>query len=104
MKESDIVTLSDGERYILLNEIDYEGKKYFTAVEVLEDNTFNSENTVFFEHVVEDGEDYLEDVVDEEIINVLLMYNLHEVADAEDPEHFAKLEKFLEENGQISSN
>ena len=61
-----IVTLEDNEKYLLLMETNQEGHKFYYANKLTDDEKTTSEYEIF-EQTTEDGTDYLEIVLDEEI-------------------------------------
>ena len=61
-----IVTLEDNDKYLLLMETTQEGHKFYYANKLTDDEKTTSEYEIF-EQTSEDGTDYLELVLDEEI-------------------------------------
>lgn len=70
MKVDTIVTLDGNERYYLVDKTEQDGKKYFLATKLKEDNTPLEESQIF-EEIVEEGTTYLETVADELTYNQL---------------------------------
>lgn len=70
MKTDTIVTLDGNERYYLVDKTEQDGKTYFLATKLKEDNTPLEESQIF-EEIVEDGTTYLETVEDELTYNQL---------------------------------
>ena len=72
MKKDTIITLENGKDYILLDSSTQEGKEYFVAVEYKKDENKATNNYKFFEEI-KNGEDiYIQEVVDENIIKLLI--------------------------------
>lgn len=59
-----IVTLENGKDYLLLEELQLDGKRYVYAVRVLEDETPTSEYIIYEAITAQDGE-YLKDVTNQ---------------------------------------
>lgn len=70
MEEVTIVTLEENERYALVDKTEQNGKVYYLATEVDKDNA-PLEHSVIFEEIIEDGEKYLEEVEDQEVLDRL---------------------------------
>lgn len=70
MKVDTIVTLDGNERYYLVDKTEQDGKTYFLATKLKEDNTPLEESQIF-EEIVEEGTTYLEIVADELTYNQL---------------------------------
>lgn len=70
MKVDTIVTLDGNERYYLVDKTEQDGKTYFLATKLKEDNTPLEESQIF-EEIVEEGTTYLETVADELTYNQL---------------------------------
>ena len=70
MKVDTIVTLDGNERYYLVDKTEQDGKTYFLATKLKEDNTQLEESQIF-EEIVEEGTTYLETVADELTYNQL---------------------------------
>ena len=71
MKKGDLITLDDNEKYLLLMNTELEGKKFFYANKVDEQNNTTSEYEIFEEVVEEDGT-YMELVEDAEVKELLV--------------------------------
>ena len=70
MKVDTIVTLDGNERYYLVDKTEQDGKTYFLATKLKEDNTPLEESQIV-EEIVEEGTTYLETVADELVYNQL---------------------------------
>ena len=72
MKKDTIITLENGQEYILLDSTIQDNKTYFLAVgyDKLENKTNNDYK--FFEEQNDNGEIYIQEVVDNNIIQLLL--------------------------------
>ena len=92
--EDEILSLEDGSEYVLLDEFDYEGKRYFYTVGYDEENGYDTEDYLFFEHVFdENNEEYVEKIDNKRgYYKKLLAYELGTTF-AEEPE----LRKMVEE-------
>lgn len=102
MMEGDVVTLDDNSQYILINETELDGRKYFSALQLDNNGKFDKDSLIFFEHVMENDEDFLEDVQDEEIKQILAIHNLEYLASQEDEEFDDKMKQFIKEYDQKS--
>lgn len=71
MKKGDLITLEDNEKYLLLMDTELEGKKFFYASMVDENNNPTSEYEIFEEINEEDGT-YMELVEDAEARELLI--------------------------------
>lgn len=71
MKKGDLITLEDNEKYLLLMDTELEGKKFFYANMVDENNNPTSEYEIFEEINEEDGT-YMELVEDAEARELLI--------------------------------
>ena len=70
MKVDTIVTLDGNQRYYRVDKTEQDGKTYFLATKLKEDNTPLEESQIF-EEIVEEGTTYLETVADELTYNQL---------------------------------
>lgn len=68
---NNIVTLTNGNDFWILETLEYQGKKYVYTERVLEDETETGE-FVIFEATVKEGEEYLVPVNDKEIYDELI--------------------------------
>lgn len=66
-----IVVLDNKERYIILNQTMYLGKKYFLAMGIDENKELITSKVVIFEEIVSGLDLYVEKVTDQEIIKTL---------------------------------
>jgi len=69
--EDEILELDDGSRYVLMDEFDFEGKRYYFTVGYLEDG-YDPKLVAFFEHIVEGEDEYVEKVNDQKLYKKLL--------------------------------
>lgn len=99
MKENDLVTLDDGKRYLLANEVDLEENgKYFLAVEANSEG-LNFKNSMFFKAGEDEEGEYLDDVINPDEIRALIGVVMgKEIIEAR-PELADELEKKLESIG-----
>lgn len=104
LKENNVITLDSGERYLLLHELEnVEGKNYFYAIGVQDDDNLDKDDLQFFEVSIEDGEELVEVVDPEtELFKTLTAIEFIDSKIDEDPSY----EKYLDEimNTQTSSN
>ncbi len=104
LKENNVITLDSGERYLLLHELEnVEGKNYFYAIGVQDDDNLDKDDLQFFEVSIEDGEELVEVVDPEtELFKTLTAIEFIDSKIDEDPSY----EKYLDEimNKQTSSN
>ncbi len=71
LKINHIVVLENKEEYIILNEVMYEGKKFFLAMRLNEKREVISRNVIIFEEYISGFETYVAKVVDSELITIL---------------------------------
>ena len=69
-----IMTLTDGKKYIILNQAIYKETNYFFVVRVSEDLTNIAEEFRIIEEVKKDDKRYIRDVKDEKMIQLLSKY------------------------------
>ena len=69
-----IMTLTDGKKYIILNQAIYKETNYFFVVRVSEDLTNIEEEFRIIEEVKKDDKRYIGDVKDEKMIQLLSKY------------------------------
>lgn len=66
-----IIKLNNDEKYIVLNELDYNEKKYFLTMGVVDDNEIDSTRVV----IIEEGHDnegyFVEKVIDSDLLLTL---------------------------------
>lgn len=71
LKPNVIITLENNKKYVLLNETEYNNKKYFLAMEVNEKKEVIPDNVAIFENVVGEKETYIEKINDPKLIAIL---------------------------------
>ncbi len=107
MKENIIITLETGARYLLLHELnDIDGKNYFFAVGITDDDSLDEKETVFFEVTTENGEELVEKVDPEsDLYKTLITIEYADSRLDEDPSFAPKLETLINviEKQQTSS-
>ena len=82
MKKGQIITLDDNSKYLLLMDTNQEGHKFFYANKLTEDEKTTAEYEIF-EEVVENGETFMDLVLDEDIkeyLNTVFTTDLLETA------------------------
>lgn len=72
MKKDTIITLENGKEFILLDETVEDGKKYFFSVGYSSVENKTSNDYKFFEEIINNDEIYIQEVVDENLIKILL--------------------------------
>lgn len=92
--EDQILELDDGNRYVLMDEFDFEGKRYFFTVGFLEEG-YDFNKILFFEHGVEGDEEFVEEVKNNKLVKKLLAYELSSSV-ADEPELSKALMKELD--------
>lgn len=68
-----IITLDDGSKYMIMDQGNYNGKCYFLASE-LDNNEDLTDKILIFEETVENGERIVSTVIDEKILKALADY------------------------------
>ncbi len=63
-----IITLSNNEKYVVLNETLYSGKKYFLTMGVDEKKEVQTDNVAIFEEELEGLDTYVKKVTDSELM------------------------------------
>ncbi len=71
IKVGNVVTLEDDLEFLLLEETEYEGKKYFYAIKTINQEQV-TDDTMIFEAIVENGEEFLMPVAEKELFDKLL--------------------------------
>ena len=66
-----ILELSGGKKYLVIRQAAYKGKTYYFGGEVLEDESDFTDKFLFLERVERDGDVYIEEVTDKEVLGVL---------------------------------
>lgn len=66
-----IIVLDNQERYIILNQTMYTGKKYFLAMGIDENKELITSKVVILEEIVNGLDIYVEKVTDQELIKTL---------------------------------
>jgi hypothetical protein len=90
MKVQDVITLEEGLEYLLLTEIEYEDKNYFLAVAVEDENIYIEDH--FFCTTGHDEEgDFIDEVMDKDLIQKLYVLLATSEAIEEFPEIADKL-------------
>ncbi len=67
-----IITLNDNKKYIIISETNYEGNRYFALAGVLEDESNINNEYLIAKEMIEDGDTYIEDVTDQNLIDILV--------------------------------
>jgi len=77
MVEDQILELENGSQYLLLDEFDFEGKRYFYTIGYDEETGYDENDYLFFEHGLDENkEEYVEKIEDEKMYKKLLAYEL----------------------------
>lgn len=96
MKERDVITLEDNSNYLILDEIEYEGRTYYLGVRALEDD-LDYKDFKFFEYGVDEAGPYADEVLDDNLFKSLYTIELA----SESCELFPHFEKaFLKEDSK----
>ena len=72
MEKDTIITLEDNEKYVLLDEVKVNERKYFLALEVTQEEK-PTKHYEIFEEEVEDGESYMTIVEDKNLKESLMV-------------------------------
>ncbi len=107
IKENNVITIDSGERYLLLHNLEeIEGKNYYYAIGVKDDDSLDETDVVFFEVTEEDGSEYVEKVdPTSEIYKTLTAIEYIDSRIDEDPSYEEKLDEFVTSiESQTSSN
>ncbi len=77
MVEDQILELENGSQYVLLDEFDFEGKRYFYTIGYDDENGYDENDYLFFEHGFDENkEEYVEKIEDGNLYKKLLAYEL----------------------------
>ena len=68
LKVNTIISLDDGEQYVLLSTVEYEEAAYFLAMGVDEKKDVIPSRVAILEEILEDDEVYVEPVTDPELV------------------------------------
>ena len=71
MNIEDVITLDDGKEYVILDIAELDGKKYIYSVEIDKEEEPTT-NYKFFEWGKENNEEFLVEVVNQEVLNRIL--------------------------------
>lgn len=63
-----IARLNNDEKYIILNEIELDGKKYFLTMGIIKDNEIDSSKVVILEEAKDDEGFFVEKVIDSDLL------------------------------------
>lgn len=66
-----IITLSNNEKYVVLNETIYQGKKYFLTMGVDEKKEIQSDKVLIFEQELEGLDIYVKQITDTDLLTEL---------------------------------
>ena len=69
-----VMTLKNGQKYVVLNQAIYKDTNYFFVVGVSEDGTNVTDDFHIVEEVTKDGKHYIRDVEDQKMIELLSKY------------------------------
>ena len=94
--EDQFLELDDGSRYLLLDEFDFEGKRYFYTIGYTEEEGYDENDYLFFEHGLDENkEEFVEKIEDDALYKKLLAFELATTF-AQDPQLRPILEAQLE--------
>ena len=69
-----IVTLGNGEEYLVIDKVEKDNKEYYYVAEVNEDGTDIKDKFAMVHEFEKDGEEYIEMVKDQKTMQVLLSH------------------------------
>lgn len=72
MQVEDVITLDNNKNYLLIEKVEFENSFYFLGVEVKEDEIFYN-HYIFFKEVEENGELYVDEINDEDLLKKLTL-------------------------------
>lgn len=68
MEINSLIKLSNDERYIVLNELDYKSHKYYLTMGIINDKEIDSSKVVIIEEIKDDEGYYIEKVIDSDLL------------------------------------
>ena len=68
LKINTIISLEDGQRYVLLSRVEYDGAVYFLSMGVDEEKEIIPSRVAILEEITEGGDIYVEPVTDPELV------------------------------------
>lgn len=68
MQINKIVKLSSDEKYIVLNELNYNGNFYYLTMGLVSDNEYDSSKVIIFKEVKDESSYYVEKVIDSNLL------------------------------------
>ena len=108
MQENNAITLDNGKKYLLLHDLEeINGKRYFYAIGLKEDESLDMNDAIFFEVTNEDGAEYVEKVdPTTDLYKTLTAIEFIDSKIDEDPSYEKALEEFVAtiERQETSSN
>lgn len=63
-----LVKLSNDEKFIVLNQISYEGRNFYLTMGIISDNEIDSSKVVILEEIKDDEGYYVEKVIDSDLL------------------------------------
>ena len=66
-----IARLNNDEKYIILNELDYNEKKYYLTMGIIGENEIDSNKVIILEEIKDDQGYYVEKVIDSDLLLTL---------------------------------
>lgn len=99
LKENNVITLDNGERYLLLHNLEnINDKNYYYAIGVKNDDDLDKDDLVFFEVSIEDGEELVEKVdQNSELFKTLTAIEFIDSKLDEDPSYEKYLDEFIKD-------
>lgn len=72
MKKTDMIILENQDKFTLISEIEKEGNKYFLAGKLDENDNLDTKSYQVFKAIKTDDGEYVETIVDEKLLEILL--------------------------------
>ncbi|MBO4601040.1 MAG: DUF1292 domain-containing protein [Bacilli bacterium] len=63
-----IARLNNDEKYIILNELDYDGNKYYLTMGLISDNEYDSSKVIILKETKDGNGYYVEKVIDKDLL------------------------------------
>ena len=95
MIPSDVITLDDDREYLLVEEYEYNDKKYFLAVGLLPDGKYDKNDVKFFIDDTTDGEEYVIEEDDQTALRDLFALVGMDVSYEMDPSIIGKIDEYM---------
>ena len=63
-----IAKLSNGEKFIVLNELSYQNNKYYLTMGIIKDNVYDSSKVIILKELTDENGYYVEKVIDSDLL------------------------------------